>query len=322
VKARNLLLIAGLVLGCSPALLWCAEEPMIPPSVASISPAGLERGSTASFTIEGRNLSGATEVIFDAPGISGKVTQIADVPEQIKAPRAGEDLGAQVPLGKKQTATLEVTVAKDALPGIHRFRVKTPLGTTNTVAFAIGMLPEVKQRERMPLDSAAAAQLVDLPATLVGKIAAPGEEQRYEFHGKAGEEMVFRVLASQLGSELASMLVLSDSSGQILTTVGKNDIRPDAALIYKLPQDGQYTLSITDRNRGGGGGYFYRLDAGPLPYVTGFFPLGVRARTASEVAVEGANLGGIREIKVDPPSSASGWTTIPIEVGTGASRDQ
>ena len=319
-RARNLFLIAGLVLGFSPALLSCAEEPTIPPSVASISPAGMERGSTASFTIEGRNLSGATELIFDAPGMTGRVTRIADVPEQIKGPRAGEDLGAQVPLGKKQTATLEVTVAKDALPGIRRFRVKTPLGTTNTVAFAIGMLPEVKQRERMPFDSAAAAQLVDLPATLTGKISAPGEEERYEFHGKAGEEIVFRVLASQLGSELASTLVLSDSSGQILATTGKSDIRPDAALTYKLPQDGQYTLTITDRNRGGGGGYFYRLDAGPLPYITGYFPLGVRAGTAAKVSVEGMNLGGIREIKVKPPSSATGWTTIPLEVSIGETR--
>ena len=119
-RAPYLLLIAGLVLSFSPAPASFADEPMIPPSVASIWPAGMERGNTASFTIEGRNLSGATDVIFDAPGISGKVTQIADVPEQIKAPRAGEDLGAQVPLGKKQSATLEITVTNDAWPGIHR----------------------------------------------------------------------------------------------------------------------------------------------------------------------------------------------------------
>ena len=136
-KVPNLLLIAGLVLGISPALFSRAEEPLIPPSVASIWPAGMERGNTASFTIEGRNLSGATEVIFDVSGISGKVTQIVDVPEKIMGPRAGVDTGARVPLGKKQSATLEVTVANDALPGIHRFRVKTPLGTTNTMALAI-----------------------------------------------------------------------------------------------------------------------------------------------------------------------------------------
>jgi len=319
VRASNLLLIAGLVLGFLPAPLLYAEEPLIPPSVGSIYPPGMERGSTASFTIDGRNLSGATEVIFDAPGISGKVTQISDVPEQIKGPRAGEDLEAQVPRGKKQSATLEVTVANDAFPGIHRFRIKTPLGNTNTIAFAIGMLPEIKQRERMQFDSAASAQFVDLPATLVGRIASAGDEVRYAFRGKAGEEIVFRVIASQLGSELASLLALSDSSGKLLATAGGNENRRDATLAYKLPQDGQYTVSITDRDRSGGGSYFYRLDAGELPYITGFFPLGVRAATAAEVEVEGANLGGIRKIKVNPPSSVSGWTTIPIELAVGTS---
>ena len=50
-----------------------AEEPIIPPSIAKISPAGMQRGTTATFTIEGRNLSDADEVIFDAPGMIGKV---------------------------------------------------------------------------------------------------------------------------------------------------------------------------------------------------------------------------------------------------------
>ena len=57
------------------------------------------------------------------------------MPEKITGPQAGEDLDAQVPLGKKQTAKLEVTVAKDAPPGIHRFRVKTPQGTSNMVVY-------------------------------------------------------------------------------------------------------------------------------------------------------------------------------------------
>jgi len=317
---RNLLLLPCVALGLWLALPSFADEPMIPPSVDSIYPAGMERGSTAEFTINGRNLSGATEVIFDGPGITGKVTGIADVPEKITGPRAGEDLGAQVPLGKKQTATLQVTVAQDAWPGIHRFRVKTPLGTTNTIAFAIGTLPEVKRHAKMPLDSGTPAQMVELPATLIGTIASPGDEDTYQFHGKAGEEVVFRVQASQLGSALASMLVLRDSSGQVLARAGKSDIRPDAALHCKLLQDGQYTLSITDRNRGGGGGYFYRLDAGPLPYITGFFPLGVRAGFTTEVAVEGANLGTIRQVKVNPPSSPSGWTTIPLGANIGGMR--
>src|SRR5579863_2615728 len=130
-KSKMLLLVPSLALGCALILPLCSDEPIIPPSVSKISPAGMQRGGTSTFTLEGRNLTDATEVIFDAPGISGKVTQVTDIPEQITGPRAGEDLEAQVPRGKKQTAELEIMVAKDALPGIHRFRIKTPLGTTN-----------------------------------------------------------------------------------------------------------------------------------------------------------------------------------------------
>ena len=320
VKTRILLLLPCIALGLLLALSSGADEPMIPPSIDGVYPAGMERLSTADFTIYGRNLSNASEVIFDGPGITGKVTGITDVPEKITGPRAGEDLGAQVPLGKKQTATLQMTVTQDAWPGIHWFRVKTPLGTTNAKAFAIGTLPEVKRHAKMPLDSGTQAQLVDLPATLIGTITSPGDEDTYQFHGTAGEEIVFRVQASQLGSALESMLVLSDSSGQVLIQAGKTDTRPDAALHYKLTQDGQYTLSITDRNRGGGGGYFYRLDAGPLPYITGFFPLGVRAGSTAEVSVKGANLGNIRQVKVKPPSSPAGWTTMSLAVNIGGMR--
>jgi hypothetical protein len=273
----------------------------------------MERGNTANFTLEGRGLEGATEVIFDVPGISGKVTGIKDVPEQVTGPRAGQDLEAQVPRAKKQTAELEIAVAKDASPGIHRFRVKTPLGTSNMVALAVGTLPEVKQPEKPNPESAVIQSAVQLPATIVGSIAAPGDKGSFQFEGRAGEEVVFQVQASQIGSKLMSMLTLSDDSGQVLATAGKNDNNPDAVLSYKLNRDAQYTLSITDRDREGGADYFYRLNAGPLPYITGHFPLGVHAGEVAKVSVTGVDLGGIREVNVEPPAMASGWTTVPID---------
>src|SRR6266567_8476778 len=176
------------------------EEPIIPPTLSKIWPAGMERGTTAIFTLDGRNLSGATNVLFDAPGITGKVAQITDVLEKITGPRAGVDLGAQVPLGKKQTAKLEVTAAKDVEPGLHKFRIQTPLGTSNMAVLAVGSLPEVNKSA----DASAQPEMVKLPATLIGAIEAPGATDSYQFEGKAGEEMVFHVMASELGSQLKS----------------------------------------------------------------------------------------------------------------------
>jgi hypothetical protein len=318
-SSKVLLLATVPVMALMLALSLCAEEPVhspiIPPSISSISPAGMERGKTATFDIEGRNLSGATEVFFDTPGLSGKITQISDVSEKIAAPRAGQDLGAQVPLGKKQTAALEVTVASDALPGIHRFRIKTLLGTTNMMAFAVGTLPEVHLPAKAPMGSTAMPANVALPATLIGNIGAPGDENSYQFEGKAGDEIVFQVEASRLGSELKSRVTLSNSSGQVLAKAGDHENNVDAVVNYKLKSDGKYTVSITDRDRGGGKDYFYRLNAGQLPYITSFFPLGVRGGEAAKVAIQGVNLGGVREVKLQPPASGKDWVTIPLAVG-------
>jgi hypothetical protein len=307
-------------LGLMLSIPLLADGPRIPPSVAKITPAGMQRGNTVAFTIEGRSLSDATEVIFDAPGLSGKITQITDVPEQIAGPRAGVDLGAQVPLGKKQTAKLEITAAKDALPGVRRFRVKTPLGTSNLVTVAVGTLPEIQTREREAMDAGAPPQVVDLPATLIGTIASSGVKHTYQFDGKAGEEAVFVVEASKLGSKLASVLALSDSSGQTLASAGQNANSPDAELTYKVPHDGRYTISITDRALGGGGEYFYRLDAGNLPYITGVFPLGVRVGQPVQVSITGVNLGGVSQTRIVPPPIGEGWTTFPLESTGGEIR--
>src|SRR5579859_7753702 len=102
---RTRFLLFGLcaALGISAALPINGDEPIIPPTIAKVWPVGMERGTSAQFTLDGRNLTGARAVIFDAAGITGRVTAVADVPEKITGPRAGVDLGAQVPLGKKQT---------------------------------------------------------------------------------------------------------------------------------------------------------------------------------------------------------------------------
>ena len=310
------LIVAVLPVAAALAVPLGADEPIIPPSISKVWPAGMERGTTATFTLDGRNLSGARAVIFDAPGISGKVTDITDVPEKITGPRAGVDLGAQVPLGKKQTATLNVTAAKDVEPGIHQFRIQTPLGTSNTAVLDIGSLPETAESPESAKSSTAEPQEVELPTTLVGTVATPGDTDRYQFTGKAGEELVFRVVASELGSELESLLFLQDASGHTLAEAGKDDTKADAVLTYKMNQDSKYILSVTDREKGGGMDHFYRIDAGALPYVRSVFPLGVKAGQATEVAVAGVNLDGIHQVEVEPAKAAEGWTTVPLEVKT------
>ena len=317
-KVKILLIGLILTLGASFTLPLHADDQIIPPSISKVWPAGMQRGRTATFTIDGRSLSGAKSVVFDSPGITAKIVGINIVPEKITGPRAGVDTEAQVPLGKKEMAKLEVTVAKNVEPGIHRFRIQTPLGTSNMAVIAIGSLPEINTGEKSSAGSAAQPEQVELPATLVGTIAAPGDAHNYQFEGEAGEELVFQVVASPIGSKLESLLILRDSSGKQLAEAGENENSPDAVLSYKLPGQGVYTLCIADREKGGGMDHFYRVDAGPLPYVAGVFPLGMRAGEPARVSVSGVNLGDSHQVDVQPPKRADGWTTVPLEIKSGA----
>src|SRR5690349_380203 len=192
-KTRIIMIAGLLALMATLALPLGAEEPIIPPSLTKIWPVGMECGTSATFKLDGRNLSGANDVIFDAPGITAKVTQITDIPEIISAPRAGVDTAAQVPLGRKETADLEVKVEKDVEPGLHWFRMQRPLGTSNMSVIALGALPEVDKNPKLSGEP----QAVKLPATLIGSLAAPGDADRYQFQGSAGEELVFQVMASE-----------------------------------------------------------------------------------------------------------------------------
>lgn len=299
--ATSLVITAAVVV---PAMR--AEGPIIPPTISKISPAGIERGRTAAFTLDGRSLTGATAVLFDTEGITAKISAVTIVPEKITGPRAGVDLGAQVVRGTKEKAQLEITVAKNVEPGIHRFRIQTPRGTSNLGVIAVGSLPE--------MSGAAEAQPVPFPVTLIGTIAKPGDSDTYTFTGQAGQEMVFQVVASKIESKLNSLLILRDRSGKVLAEAGEFQSTPDAVLSYKLPASGTYTVTITDREKSGGMDHFYRLNAGPLAYITGVFPLGVRAGKQARVAVRGVNLGSAQEATVHPPKQAEGWATVPLEI--------
>jgi hypothetical protein len=291
-----------------------ADTRIIPPQVTKVWPVGIERGTTSTFTIEGRNLSDAKAVIFDGSGITAKVTKIADVWEKEMGVRIGVDTSAPVPKGKKQNATVEITATNDAAPGLHWFRVETPLGTSNALPFDVGPFHTVEANTAPMGTTSTSPKPLSLPATLVGTIAVPGQVDRYEFAGTAGEEVVFQVNAASLGSMLESQLILRDEAGKQLAQSGEYLNKADAVLTFKLPQAGKYTLAVTDREKTGNEDHFYRVNAGAVPYIASVFPLGVRAGESTEVSVEGVNLGGVHEVKIDAPKSVEGWTTVPLQM--------
>lgn len=310
--ARQIPAPSSTVLPQQPASLAGARAPAIPPSISNIWPKGMRRGATRTFTLGGRNLAEMKAVLFDAPGYRARILSVVNVPEEAQKIRINVDLGAEVPRATKQKAQIQVTASPSATPGIHWFRIQTPLGTSNTMTFDVGTLPQIETKR--PDHAAPADQPVTLPATIVGAINSPGAVNTYRFIGRAGEHVVFRVVASKLGSSLRSVLTLKDATGKQLAQMGKFSSLPDATLTYALPESGPYTIAIGDQEHKAGLDHFYRLYAGDLPYIQSIFPLGVRAGYPAEVHVEGVNLGGIHELRVNPPALADGWTTIPVRI--------
>lgn len=309
VTARSCCFLTGALVVTALNLL--AHEPTIPPTVTGVAPHGLMRGSTAILTLEGRSLAGARSVLFGAPGFSAKVLSVRDLPED---PRPKFSTAAPIPLGPRQEIKLEVTAAPEVEPGLHRFRVETPLGTSNLGVLEVGALKEIQESE--PNNSLAESQQVELPGTLVGSLGWAGDVDSFQFSGKAGRELVFQVVAASLGSALRSILVLQDSMGKVLARVGDYSRQRDSVLTFKLLADGKYRLSVSDLERRGGDNYFYRLNAGDFPYLAQVFPLGIRAGETVEVSVKGSNLAEVQKVSVRAPSSAEGWRTIPIRVKT------
>jgi len=104
-------------------------------------------------------------------------------------------------------------------------------------------------------------QLFNFPINISSLIAAPGAEDRFKFTAKKGDQLSFNIRAEAANSPLDAVLKLYDSSGKLIAS---NDDPPgpshDPHLDWDAPQDGTFTVAITDLFGKGGPEYLYRLE--------------------------------------------------------------
>jgi hypothetical protein len=294
--------LSSLLLALS-AFQAAAHAQVAQPFVSAVTPPGAQRGTAVTFTVEGANLAGASEILWSRPGVAAKIIFNAEQMREKPKLREGQTGALIIDKLTRNKLTVEATIAPDAQPGVYTFRVKTPLGTTNLGRFAVGTLPETAETEMN--DTATSAQEVKLPTTVSGVVSKPGDTDSYKFKAEAGQTLVFEVVASALGSGLNSTLTLTDVSGKTLATANGFDLRPDALLGHTFRESGEYVIRVSefDVQQARTGNLSYRLSVGELPYVTSAFPLGLRQGAAGEVNVTGFNLSADR-VKVSAPASA------------------
>jgi hypothetical protein len=76
----------------------------------------------------------------------------------------------------------------------------------------------------------------------------------------------------------------------VVASVDRFRHKPDSVLVYTIPQDGEYTLEVSDVIHRGRADFNYRLSLGPFPYLTHIFPLGGQRNTTAQLEAYGVGL--------------------------------
>src|SRR5579862_8331464 len=273
-KARTVLL---LWLGCAAAFA-AATEPSMAPQISSVFPRGGRAGSTVEVTLSGANLEAASRIEFTSPGL-----QAAIVSSDFRKIHA------------------RITIASEAETGTHEFRLFTPTGTLLGM-FEVGKLPEVTENE--PNDSVAAAQAITFPVVINGRADAE-DADTFRFATRAGQTLVFDILAARNGSKLDPVLTLMDESGRQIGYCDDYYIEKDARIEHTFARAGNYLIRVSASYSRSGPDADYRLTvtdrAGPLYAI----PAGAQRGSSVELTIQGANLSGVDRAWLDAQTGSA-----------------
>jgi hypothetical protein len=262
-----------------------------PPTLNSVAPLGVARGTTVELTVEGLNLARASAIYFSDPGITGKILRVKELPDlsDIRLGSNGTPSTVDVgPLPPRNQVTVEVEVAPDAEIGPVRFRLLTPLGTSPEGRFLVepyyGEAPD-----REPNDTPEDAFETFLPAILTGAISKPGDLDYYKIQVKAGQELSFYNGAMLIGTSLQPVVTILDSDQNVVREFGVNGGTEQVMFAHKFTAAGTYYVRVSDYQHSGRTGNVYRIIVGEFPLVLDTFPLGVR-NAGGDVTVRGFHI--------------------------------
>ncbi len=274
----------------------CGESAWAEPPVASyLFPAGGRRGTTVDLHVGGLFLhkDAAWELI--GPGV------------ELASPHLGPAHtlwfeGPMLPLPESQQAedypkdtAARVRIAADAALGVRRGRVWTAQGAASGLAFVVGDLPEIVERE---IDGGPIPTDVHLPVTINGRIFPRQNVDVWTFPLRRGQTVACEVCAARIGSPLDSYLEVIDPTGRV---VAANDDAhgADSFVRFTAAADGKYGVRIRDANGLGGPAYVYRLTLTTDPYVDRVYPLGGRRGEATRLTLYGQGVpAGPVEVKL------------------------
>ncbi len=224
------------------------------PDFSAFEPRGIQRGTTATLKLVGKNLAGELQ--------------------------SGD---ASVKIRRVDDTHAEVTVPAERAPGEVEFWLSGPGGDSAHAKLQIDTLPQT-------LETEGATTTATLPVSFWGVLSVRGDADVFAFDGVKGQSLVVDAAAKRFGSKAELTLTLTDTTGKLVASNIEFEGEADPLLVTRLPADGRYLLSVTDLQLGASAEHYYRLSVGDLAIVTSAFPLAVPANAETEVRLVGANL--------------------------------
>ncbi len=114
------------------------------------------------------------------------------------------------------------------------------------------------------------------PVAFNGIIDRPGDVDYFRFRAAKGDVIDVQAFAYRIGSPLDTVVAVLDSTGEVLAA-NDDDETHDSRVRVTIPADGEYVVRISDKKKGGGPAFLYRLELSrPTVGLTVFLPAPVR----------------------------------------------
>ncbi|HEY3901592.1 MAG TPA: c-type cytochrome domain-containing protein [Chthoniobacter sp.] len=262
-------------------------KPALPaaPEVTRLVPQGVQSGATTKIRIFGKNLAGIKVVKFSNGGLKATIQQDA------------------------KGTSAELTITADAkVPRTQlEMSVVTAAGESARQKLLVDYLPQIVA----PPAAKEPVTLEKLPMNVWGTLATTGQQDNFRFSAKKGETIVFDLAAKRIESKMQTpRLEIYDSDHKLLAANNGLDSGADPFIAFAVPRDGEFTVRVLEITLEGSPAHRYRLTAGALPYVTGWWPLSVPANRESTIHLVGHNL---TTDTVTVKAGADGEVTLPLD---------
>lgn len=264
-------------------------------TVGFIYPAGGERGTTVDIEIGGLNIKNATEILISGDGITKAVLYTPEVTAQKRKRPGGMKLNDQSSPQLEDRIYVQVTIDKQATPGLRDLRLKSPGGISNKLPFEIGQYPN--QVEQKGSSISQPNKINSLPATLCGQIM-PGEIDYFTFEAPKGMQLVAAAKGRALVPYIADavpgwfqpVMRITNSKGKEIAFCDDYRNSVDPVIITTIPETDTYTLTIHDAIFRGREDFNYRIELGEIPFLASVYPAAAKVGKKAKVNLVGVNL--------------------------------